>query len=350
VTLAPDSALQIPKPILAVYDAFAGLGGSEVISDGPDQDGENPRAAIAPDGRAVVTTSGIERRGSAYFAGPRVTTIPLAGGAPESHVLGAELREPSVIIPVLTAEGAPAIAWADNNERYRDGRLHLAIEGVADGVDPAAPRVRLIGASHRVLKPNEDLRFTVRCSAACDVNVQIGGGLLAATADLSLAHAGEQKIALAAVYAPLATLKGGPVKLLVRYGAPGARRAVEKTLTLQLRRLPDAPRPRVLGAVARRVGKAIVVTWHTDRDAKPGNFLPYAAKSRNDVPADPFDAFLLSGYANLLDEADDAGVTGSGRSFSVRLDQNMAGARYVKIISHVKDARKFDTTTVRVRG
>jgi hypothetical protein len=348
VTLAPDSGLHIPKRILALYDALVGLGGEEVTSDGPDEDGENPRATIAPDGRVLVTSSAIAQRGDVYLGGPRVTTISLAGGAPESHVLGAQLRQPSVITPVLTAEGTPAIAWTDNNERTRDGRLHLALEGVADGVDPAAPRVRLIGPTHRVLKPNEDLRFTVRCSAACDVNLLLGGGLLAAGADVSLTHAGEQKIKLSGVSAPLATLKGGPVKLLVRYGAPGARRAAEKTLTLQLRRLPDAPRPRVLGAVARRVGKAIVVTWHTDRDAKPSNFFAFTAKTRNGS-LDPFDEYFLSGGGGLGD-VNSSGVTGSGRNFSVRLDESVAGAHYVKLISHVEDARKTDTTTVRVRG
>jgi hypothetical protein len=253
-----------------------------------------------------------------------------------------------VITPVLTAEGTPAIAWADNNDHSRDGRLHLALEGVADGIDPAAPRVRLIGRTHRVLEPNEDLRFTVRCTAACAVQVLLGGGLLAAEADVSLTRAGEQRIKLDSQSAPLATLKGGPVKLLVRYGAPGARRATEKTLTLQLRRLPDAPRPRVLGAVARRDGKAIVVTWHTDRDAKPSNFLAYPTTTRT-RPLDPFDAFYLSGALGSQVNGNPSGVTGSGRNFSVRLEGDVAGARYVTIVSHVKDARRTDATAVRVR-
>jgi hypothetical protein len=97
------------------------------------------------------------------------------------------------------------------------------------------------------------------------------------------------------------------------------------------------------------VGKAIVVTWHTDRDAKPSNFITYLAKTRTHA-LDPFDALYLSGAVGDLEDVNPSGVTGSGRSFSVRLDDDVAGAHYAKIVSHVKDARKFDTTTVRVRG
>ena len=43
-------------------------------------------------------------------------------------------------------------------------------------------------------------------------------------------------------------------------------------------------------------------------------------------------------------------MTGSGRNFSVRLEGDLTGAHYVKLISRVKDARKLDTTVVRVRG
>jgi hypothetical protein len=200
--------------------------------------------------------------------------------------------------------------------------------------------VRLIGAKRRVLAPNEDLRFTVRCSAACDVRVQLAGGFLAPSDTVSLTHAGERRIQLSGVYAPLATLKGGPVTLFLRYGAPGARRAKAKTVTLNLRRLPDAPRPRVLDAVARRAGKEIVVTWRADRDAKPSNFSVYGTKTRHD-PSDLVDSFFGGDFG-------DGSVSGSGRRFSARLDAS-DDPRYVKIVSHVKGARKTDTTVVRVQ-
>jgi hypothetical protein len=344
MTLAPDSGLRYPKRLLALFDAFSDEDLGEVTSDGPDDDGSFPRAVIAPDGRALVTAPGYERRDGLWFGGPRVTTVPVTGGASESHILGAELREADGMIPLLSADATAAVAWTDNNDDERDGRLHLALEGVPDATDPAPPEVRLIGSRRRVLAPNADLRFRVRCSAACDVRVQLGHGLLAPGAIVSRTRAGTEEIRLYGLYGPLATLRGGPAELYLRYGAPGARRATARTVTLNLRRLPDAPRPRVLDAVARREGKAIVVTWSTDRDAEPGNFAVYPAKTR-DEPLAPFDAFTIESGADFTDDE----VTGSGRRFSARIVEDAARARYVRIVAHVKGARKVDTTTVRVR-
>ena len=72
-------------------------------------------------------------------------------------------------------------------------------------------------------------------------------------------------------------------------------------------------------------------------------------KTRND-PLDPFDEFALSGAGGGFADINSSGVTGRGRQLSVRLTEDVAEAHYVKLVSHVKDARKFDTTIVRVRG
>jgi hypothetical protein len=343
VALAPKSGLRYPKSILDLYDAFGSGDAGEITTDGaaPDRDSGFPRALITPDGRAVVTGEGVARDNGVWFGAPRVATIPLAGGAPESHLQGEGLRDAGTITPLVTADGMAAIAWTDNNDRARDGRLHLEVEGAPDGADPAAPDVRLIGSRHRVLKPNEELRFAVRCSSACDVRVQLGDGLLAATDDVALARAGETQIVLGGLFKPLATLKGGPVKVLLRYGAPGARRATTKTVTFNLRRLPDAPRPPVLDPVARHVGKAVVITWRSDGDAKPSNFFAYATKTRDDSPG------LFETYVG--GDVGDLGVTQSGRRFRLRLE-DVKTARYVHVVAHVENARKTDTTTVRIRG
>jgi hypothetical protein len=262
-----------------------------------------------------------------------VATIPLAGGPPGDAALGGDLREAGATAPLTTADGRLAVTWADNNDNDKDGRLHLAIEGVPDGADPAPPQVTMIAPKRRVLAADEALRLGVRCSAACDVRVQIGSGVLAATEFVSLTRAGERQIQLSSFYAPLATLRGGPVTVRVLYAAPGARRSTAKQVTYRLRRLPDTPLPKVLGAVARRDGNDIVVTWRSDRPAKRSNFGVYAVKDRGDV-------IDTIGYGE---------PRGSGRSFHARVQDN-GDARYVNIVTAAKGTRKTHTTTVRVRG
>jgi hypothetical protein len=343
VTLATADGLRLPKTVLALFDALGDEDSGEVTSAGPDDDGGHPRALIAPDGRALVTAGGAQRRDGVWTGGPLVATIPVTGGAVQTQILGAGLRDANTVVGLLTADGSGGVAWTDNDAENRDGRLHLALEGVADAADPAAPEGRVIGSRRRVLAPTASLPFTVRCSAACDVRVQLGESAVAPGATVSRRRAGEERIRLYGLYGPLATLEGGPATLHVRYGAPGARRATVKTLTLNLRRLPDAPRPRVLNAVARREGKAIVVTWSTDRDARSTNFIAYPTKTRTE-PLDPVEAFFINSGADLS-----ANVTGSGRRFAARIVEDAKDARYVKIIAKAKGARAFDTTTVRVR-
>jgi hypothetical protein len=340
LTLVPDPGLKFPKVALDLFEAFLTEDTGEFFSDsaGPDDQGGLPRALITPDGRALVTVAGIDKRDGMWGAGPQWATVPLSGGPVQTQILGAELRDVGAITPLVTAGGTAGIAWADNNDNEGDGRLHLALEGAPDGADPAPPAVRVLGPKRRVLAADADLPLTIRCSAACDVRVQLGKGLLAPGETVSLTRAGEKRIRLFGFYAPLATLKGGPVDLSLRYGAPGTRRATAKTVTLQLRRLADTPLPRVLGAVARRDGKEIVVTWRSDRDAKPSNFTVYGIATRED-PTDP----LVSSIA-------DGSATGSGGRFSVRLSDPRKAARYVKIVSGAKGARKTKTTSVRVRG
>ena len=93
------------------------------------------------------------------------------------------------------------------------------------------------------------------------------------------------------------------------------------------------PRLRVLGAVARRDGDDVVVSWRTDRDATVDDFLVYAAAS-----ADP-DATPLQGSE----------PTGKRRRFRVRL-RNVEPARFVTILSFVEGAWSFEEKTLRLPG
>jgi hypothetical protein len=340
LTLVADPGLKYPKVALDLFTAFLTEDTGEFFSDsaGPDDQGGLPRALITPDGRALVTVAGLDKRDGMWGAGPQWATVPLSGGPVQTQIMGAELRDVGAIAPLVTADGSAGIAWADNNDDERDGRLPLALEGAPDVAVPAPPGVRVLGPARRVLAADADLGLMIRCSAACDVRVQLGKGLLAPSESFSLGRAGEKKIRLFGFFTPLATLRGGPVPLTLRYGAPGTRQATAKTVTLQLRRLPDAPVPRALGVVARREGQKIVVTWRSDRGAKPSNFIVYGTEKRKD-PIDPLASVIADGNA-----------TRSGGRFSIRLSDPRRTAHYVQIVSRAKGARKTRTTTVRVQG
>jgi hypothetical protein len=337
VTIAAKTGLRYPKSILDLFEELLGnddLGGFTSSGAGDDDDGGDARAMITADGRGVVTWAGAAQRDGLWWSPPRVAVLPLAGGAPSDALFGTQLREAGSTTPLAGADGRLGVAWADNNGREKDGRLHLALEGVPDGADPAPPRLTVIAPKRRVLAADEPLRFGVRCSAACDVRAQIGSGVLAPGDAVSLTRPGAQRMSLDSSLAPLATLKGGPVTLRLVYAAPGARRATAKIVNFRLRRLPDTPLPKVLGASARREGGDIVVTWRTDRAAKSSDFGVFGVAHRADV----------------LDTIGFGDPRGSGRRFHARLTGDTRKARYVKIVSRADGSRKTHTTTIRVRG
>lgn len=336
VTIAPKSGLRYPKSILDLFTELLGdedLGGFTVSAAGLDDDGGDARATITADGRGVVTWAGAAQRDGIWWSPPLVATLPLAGGAPVEAVFGAELREAGSTTPLTSADGRLGVAWADNNDRSKDGRLHLALEGVPDGADPAPPQLTVIAPKKRVLAADESLRLGVRCSAACDVRAQIGSGVLAPGDDASLTRAGKATLSLDSTLAPVASLRGGPVTVRLLYAAPGAHHSTAKSVTYRLRRLPDTPLPKILGATARRDGEEVVVTWRTDRPAKGSNFGVFGVKDRDDT-------FDVVGYGD---------AHGSGRSFHASL-RGAGEARYVNIVAGAEGTRKTRTTTIRIRG
>jgi hypothetical protein len=227
LTLAPKSGLHYPKVIVDIFSELfddEDSGGFTSSAAGIDDDGGDARAMIAADGRGVVTWAGVTQRDGMWSSPARVATIPLAGGPPGDAALGAELREAGATAPLTTADGRLGVAWADNDDDGKDGRLHL-------------------------------------------------------------------------------------------------------------RRLPDAPLPKVLGAVARRDGNEILVTWRSDRPATRSNFAVYGIRRRGDAAA-------TVGFGE---------ARGSGRRFHARVQDN-GNARYVSVVALADGTRKTHTTTVRVRG
>ena len=245
-----------------------------------------------------MTWTGVESRDGVWWSAPHASLI---GATTEHVVLGAELRRVGEAVPVLADGGAPAVAWMDRiDDSQRQGRIHVALEGAPDAADPPAPRVTIGRPSRSVLKDNR-LVLPVRCSAACDVRAQVAGSF-EITGELSLAAAGRGQIGIRPDLEPIAPLRAAPVRILVRYGAPGARRASALTLSPTLRRLPTPPAPRVRGLTARRDGNAVVVRWRTAAPADPDRFI-VAGRDGED------------GAVRFVDEVEGR----RGRTFEIRL-------------------------------
>ncbi len=216
-------------------------------------------AAVLPDGRALVTWSDAEPRGGDAPPHPHVA---LLGATTETYALGAGIRRVDRPVPFVTDGGAPAAAWGDVADDYPRSVTHVAVAGVPDAADPPAPKVTIGQPRRRVFGNNDDLVLPVTCSAACDVRAHLAGRLETQPA-LLLARAGSGELHINPELEPIAPLKAAPVRILIRYGAPGARKAQARTISRTLRRGPSPRVPRARGLTARRDGEFVVVRWHS---------------------------------------------------------------------------------------
>lgn len=270
-------------------------------------------ATFTADGRVLLTRATDED-------GVRVTTFPLAAGAPSEHsALGGALRWAYGLSALTLADGRLAVAWTDDRGLFDrtgkpDGRLHLAIEGLASPAERTPPKVTVGVPKRRALRPAEPLLLPVRCSAACDVRVAVPGFPAATDVTGSLARAGTTRLLIRPGSRPLAPRRGR-LRLRLRTSAPGARAVRTQTVRVALRRLPAPRVPRILGARARRDGDDVVVRWRTDGPVLDAYFGVYATKARSRESA-----VVAVGAPKRL----------SGRSFTVRL-RDARAARYVWI-------------------
>lgn len=327
--VAPPVASGLPRSLGMFYAAFFGFSDTEygISGSGPDQDAADLRAATLPDARALLTWGGSASRGPITWTAARSATLPLTGGAAEVQTHGSELRDVGSLTPLELAGGA-AVAWTTDADHSRDGRLHLAVEGAADAPVPPAPRVRVGRPSTTLLDARESLKLPISCSAACDVYGQAesprGAG---ASGTFSLPRAGRGTLVLEnGARAPR-----GRVWVRVRSGAPGARAGRPQSLTVRVRRRSAPPRPRVAGAVARRDGRDVVVTWRTNRRADDNSFVIVASGTPNTE-------------AIALGDA-----SGGPRRFRARV-QNSSAARYVSIYSAGEEPAGVRRTLVKIRG
>lgn len=313
------------------------VGGATTGASQLDPAGADLRVALAPDGRAVVTWGGLRTRsGISTWVAARMAAFPLAGGHLDAQVLGGPLRNAGSIAPVIVAGGAPAVAWTDNAAGFtgRTGRLRIALEGVAIAPDPPAPKIAVGRPDRTVLGVDDPLELPVRCEGPCELRASVAGKL-GAEGLTELERAGNTRLAIEpAIGTPIAPLRRGPVRVIVAYGAPGARRPLTKTVTFSLRRPPARAVPHVRGLHARRRGQAIDVSWTTDVRAKPDDFLVTGSATRSP------DAIPLAVAT------DDSERTSRRFHFTLRPAK---GVRYVTVAVSTETLRIVRRATARVR-
>jgi hypothetical protein len=279
VTLsAPAGAPGLGQEVLTLLSVF-GVGGlGPTGADGPgDADAGNLRAALTPDGRAVLTWNTL-------LGTPRVATLPLAGGHVDRFPAGPGTRLTGSVTPLITAAGAPAIAWTDNAASVDpDGRVHVAVEGFAAAADAPAPRVTLGRPRDTTLEPDQALRLPVTCSSACEVRVDLPDQFESQTY-VQLAGAGTRVVSLRGVFTPIAPDRRGPVRVRLRFSAPGAHAGTERIETVTLARSRAGHVPVVEGLKAVRHGSRVDVSWRTDRKTEPDSFAVVGLPGRSLEP------------------------------------------------------------------
>jgi len=256
--------------IAALLSVF-GSAPEGVSALGPDGDGGNLRAALTPDGRALLTWNDAP-------ANPRVAAFPLGGGHLDRFPVGARVRQAGSVTPLITSAGTPAVAWADN-DGVTGGRVHAAVEGFTAAPDPPAPRAELGRPRDAVLAGDEPLRVPISCSAACEVRVDLPEHF-SETVSFALSRAGKELVAIDALLSPIAPVRRGPVRVRLRVSAPGARSATERIESVTLVRKRGSGPPQVRGLEAVRHGSRVDVSWRSVGEAEPDSFLVLGTPSR----------------------------------------------------------------------
>ena len=123
---------------------------------------------------------------------------------------------------------------------------------------------------------------------------------------VQLAGAGTRVVSLQGVFTPIAPRRRGPVRVRLRFSAPGAHAGTERIETVTLARSRAGNVPVVEGLKAVRHGSRVDVSWRTDRKTEA-------------------DSFAVVGLPGRLLEPEGAVTTehvkssGGGRRFTARL-------------------------------
>ena len=248
------------------------------------------RVALAEDGSFVIGWH--SRRRLAFADAPAVLRAvygTLNGSLTAPRSLGSPARSSHGAAAVLLRDGSPALALVDNagappiNEDASievpsgRGRLHLFSPAGRPSV-PRPPRLSLTAPRRVSLRHGEALRVRVRCGTACDLRGVVRGprnrGVFSegsgrrglGSTSLPGGRAGILRIEPGDV-GHLASKRPGGDRVVVRACHPSGLACAVKTRRLDLRRRPVRPLPTLLSVRARLRGRALIVTWRTDRSA-----------------------------------------------------------------------------------
>lgn len=249
----------------------------EGLVEGPDNFG--PHIAVAGDGRAVVTW--VDRRRAPdgdRLPAARVAVGSLGGGFGAAEWLGSRCRAASSVAALLLAGGEPAAAFADNRSTspfgrgdfefpVSRGRLHVAFPRRSAPAVPAErpPRVTL-RARPQALFHDQPLEIEARCDGPCDLRGRPASGRGVGSA--ALRRAGTVKLRIEPGFGRhFAPRRRARIPVVVHACSPAVDVLTTARITVPVRRRRPPPLPRVLGLRARRDGKAVRVSWRTDRPA-----------------------------------------------------------------------------------
>jgi hypothetical protein len=281
---------------------------------------QQPDAAIAPDGSALVAWAGGQEEGSGdvFVASRRGTgpwTAPAAaqrgraddsafgqagvilfssGGAPSRpETAGCACRSINGAVPLAAAGGEVLLAYTDNVATMFDfgfefarraGRLHIAEPG-PPGAGAPPPRLTLRPPRARTLGYGNRLRVRVGCDRACDLRAYVVGGRDRArgVAIETLREAGSTRLTIKPSFenhlAPPARRRA---RVVVHGYATNGRRFTSRSVRVDLRRKPLRPLPQVLNVRAVKRAGAVVVTWQTATPARRVSFRVRGRLSRRD--------------------------------------------------------------------
>ncbi len=284
------------------------------------------RAVLGPDGIAFVAW------GTEHGAGVRFATVA-DGRVTGTGALGSLVRDPGGVTPLLLPDGTRALAWTDDvGFSPYSGRLRFAVEGRAAVAAPPAPKITVLAPRDRTLRPAQSLRLPVRCAAACDLRGTLGAQEFVA----SLRQAGTTTLHFSPRREALAPATPGPIRIALKWGAPGARATERQTFEVRLQRLPAPPLPRILNLRATRRGSTVDVRWNTDVRALDAYVFVYGTRTR-DPEKDPSPVFASANNPRR-------------RSFHMRL-RDAARVRYVLVqVVPLPFGRRNREATVRVSG
>jgi hypothetical protein len=310
-----------------------------------DSDNTRVRAAIAPDGRYLVSW-GAERRlplGDRRLA-PRMAQGQAGGAASGPETAGCACRSINGAVPLVAAGGELLLAYTDNvtttfdfgfEFARRAGRLHIAEPG-PPGAGAAPPRLTVRPPRARMLGYGNRLQVRVGCDRACDLRAYVVGGRDRArgVAIGTLREAGSTRLAIKPSFDDhLAPPARGRARVVVHGYAANGRRFASRSVRVDLRRKPLRPLPRVLNVRAVKRAGAVVVTWQTAKPARRVSFRVRGRLSRRD----------------RFPVVEDS-VEGRGRrSFRVRLplrEVRELGEITVIAVSVVRDRPPHDRRTV----